>query len=329
MANGNGHSGGLGALMRRLGGSPTPALGCEIAPAGITVGRWQSGAGQLSATAWRPLPEGALDPTPLRENLAQPERVREALGGCLESLGIGAPRGAAQGKGVDTALIIPDQAARLFVLDFEKMPRNSAEAIELVRWRLKKSVPFDIEASAVSFTAHRRESNWQVISVVTPHTVVRQYEELLRSVGLSPSRITLSSLAALPLLPEGDAGSTLLVKLSPPWLTTVIVQGEVICLFRTGALGSPGAAASPDAILEAVYPSFAYFQDTFSRSLDCVFLCGLGDATDRVAERIGGEMRVSARPLLAGGGAESATVAGWARGDAARYSASLVGLLRE
>ena len=322
-------------------GAPAPTLGCEIAPGGIVVARWNEGATQLSTTAWRPLVEGAIDPTPLRENLTQPERVRESLTGCLDSLGLrgnghGMGQGNGHGKRADAALVLPDQAARLFVLDFDKLPRNTPEAIELVRWRLKKSVPFDIDACSVSFTAHRREAGWQVISVVTPHSVVRQYEELLTSVGLNPTRVTLSTLAAMPLLPdapEGGSSSSLLVKLSPPWLTTVIVQGSDLCLFRTGALGGSSGHGSgelaPAAILEAIYPSFAYFQDTFGRSLDHVYLCGLGEATNSVAEAIAAEMHVPAQPLLSAGDAAPTGSANWSRADAERYSAALLGLLRE
>lgn len=329
MANGNGKSGGLGTLLRRLMGASAPTLGCEISPGGITVARWNSGASQLSNTAWRALPEGALDATPLRENLVQLDSVRDSLAGCLQALGLGATEGAGQTKAVDTALIIPDQAARLFMLDFDKLPRNTAEAIELVRWRLKKSVPFDIDASAVSFTAHRRENDWHVISVVTPQSVVHQYEALLASVGLSVSRITLSSLAVMPLVPDTDAGSTLLVKLNPPWLTTVVVRGGELCLFRTGTLsGARRTEPSPAEIIEAIYPSFAYFQDTFSRALDNVYLCGLGEATSGVIESIGAELHVPAQQLIAGGDAIPSS-GGWMRGDAERYAASLLGLLQE
>jgi type IV pilus assembly protein PilM len=329
MANGKASSAGMRTALRRWFGSPAPAFGCEIAPRGITVARWNAGASQLSTAAWRPLAEGAVDVSPLRENLLQVEAARESLGGCLQALGMDASRAAAAGDGIDTALLIPDQAARLFVLDFDKLPRQTSEAIELVRWRLKKSVPFDIDASAISFTAHRRGSGWQVVSVVSPQAVIRQYEELLASVGLSVSRITLSSLAAMTLLPEQDAGSTLLVKMSPPAITSVIVQGEDLCLFRTAGLANGSGEAPTESILEAIYPSFAYFQDNFGRSLERVYLCGLGDAAPGVMEAIGSELHISASLLMDNSEAVPASTAGWSRAEAERYSAALAGLVRE
>jgi len=328
MANSNGNSG--GGLLRRLFGRPAPTLGCEISSGGITLGRWGAGASQLSSAAWRPLPEGAIDPTPLRENLVQPERVREALVGCLQSLGLGALPSGARESGRDAALVIPDQSARLFVLDFDTLPRGTSEAIELVRWRLKKSVPFDIDSSVTSFTAHRRDAGWQVITVVTPQSIIQQYEALLASVGLGVSRITLSSLAAMALLPDADAGSTLLVKMNFPWITTAIVYGDDLTLFRTATINSANAGeATPEAILETVYPAFAYFQDTFGRPLDRVYVCGLGDTTLGIMDTITTEMHAPAQLLLTGSDIAAASSAGWSRLDAERYSAALAGLLRE
>lgn len=330
MANGNGNSGGFGRLLRRLLGTSAPTLGCEISSGGITVARWNSGATQLSTATWRPLPEGAIDATPLRENLLQPARVGEALNSCLDSLGLGSMRSSTKERGLDTALVVPDQSARLFVLDFDTLPRGTSEAIQLVRWRLKKSVPFDIDAAALSFSAHRRGEGWQVISVATPLMIVHQYEQLLESAGLSVSRITLSSLATLPLLPERDSGSTLLVKMNFPWITTAIVDGDDLALFRAASITPDELGrAAPAAILESIYPAFAYFQDTFNRPLDRVYLCGLGDVSLEVTESIANEMQVPAQLLLAGSDLAAVNTAGWSRFDAERYSAALTGLLRE
>jgi len=322
MANGNGNS--VAGLLQRLLGGPGPTLGCEISSSGVMVARWSAGASQLSTSAWRPLPEGAVEPTPLRENFLQPDAVRDALVDCLKSLGLESLRSTARQNGIDTVLVIPDQSARLFVLEFETLPRGKPEALELVRWRLKKSVPFDIDSSAVSFTAHRRGAGWQVITVATPLAIVRQYEQLLASAGLRVSRITLSTLAALSLLPA-NTGSTLMVKMNFPWITTAIVDGEDLALFRTAALGSGGDATS---VLETIYPAFAYFQDTFNRALDRAYLCGLGESTPAVMEAISTELRVPTQ-LLMNGSDVASNAAGWSQNDAERYSAALAGVLRD
>src|SRR3990172_3837816 len=155
---------------------------------GNGIGLWRRGDGswsRLGAVAWRPLAEGAVEVSPLRENLLRPDEVRQALAGCLESLG--RPGGGeSASRAVDMALVIPDQAARVFFLDFDSFPNRPALAIPLIRWKLKKSVPFDIDAATVSYLATRGEPGWQVLAVVSPEAILRQYEALAEGLGLKP-----------------------------------------------------------------------------------------------------------------------------------------------
>ena len=110
-----------------------------------------------------------------------------------------------------------------------------------------------------------------------------------------------------------------------PWITTAIVDGEDLALFRTAALSSGGAATS---VLETIYPAFAYFQDTFNRSLDRAYVCGLGEFAPAVMEAISTELHVPTQ-LLMNGSDVASNAAGWSRNDAERYSAALAGVLHE
>jgi type IV pilus assembly protein PilM len=293
-------------LWRRVRMNPTLGWGCEISPAGVCLARWDGSASGLAAIAWRPLTEGAVEVSPLRENLLRTDEVRRALSGCLDSLG--RSNGLqASGRSVDVALVIPDQAARVFFLTFDSFPSQPSQAIPLVRWKLKKSVPFDIETSTLSYLATRGGSEWQVLAVVSPDTIVRQYEQLAEDLGLKPRFVTLSTLGSLGLVPASPPGAPegrfLLAKYSPPWLTTTIVHQDSVRLFRTvsiSAAARPGdaSAAVLREVLEAIYPSVAYFQDNFGMPLEAAFLCGLGEATEAVSESLARELKLPARALL-------------------------------
>ena len=54
-------------------------------------------------------------------------------------------------KRTPAALILPDYAARVTVLDFDSFPSAPEEQLGLVKFRVKKTVPFDIESAAVSY----------------------------------------------------------------------------------------------------------------------------------------------------------------------------------
>ena len=327
----------IGRLWRRLWTNPTLGWGLEISPAGVCLARWENGASGLGAVAWRPLPKGALEASPLRENLLRPEEVRAALAGCLESLGRSGGMQSA-GRTVDVALAIPDPAARVFFLDFDSLPAQPAQAIPLIRWKLKKSVPFDIETSTVSYVAFRQPGQWQVLAVVSPETIIRQYEALAESLGLRPRFVTLSTLGCLGLVASGDEaaepGSYLVAKYNPPTLTTAILHEGLVRLFRSVSIGADGESSGTESepaqalreILEAVHPSVAYFQDNFARPLECVFLCGLGEYSDSVAESLAKELHLPARPLWR---EQAPPVAGWTGLDTERHLACLLGIARE
>ena len=48
-------------------------------------------------------------------------------------------------------MVIPDTAVRVFVLDFDTLPAAPAEAIPVLRFRLRKMVPFDVEHAGLSY----------------------------------------------------------------------------------------------------------------------------------------------------------------------------------
>jgi type IV pilus assembly protein PilM len=343
-------SGNSTGLWQRMWMNPSLGWGCEISEEGVCLARWDGSSSGLGAVAWRPLTVGAVEVTPLRENLLRFDEVREALTGCLGSLGR-ADGAQSSSHPLDIALVIPDQAARVFFLTFDSFPEKPAEAIPLVQWKLKKSVPFDIETSTVSYVAVRGPSDWYVLAVVSPAAIVQQYEALANALGLKPRFVTLSTLGSLGLVPTEDSGAAdgrfLVAKYSPPWLTTAIVYQNSVRLFRTAAIGSgtqssisgaagtstnwPGAGISGAAgsalreILEAILPSAAYFQDNFGMPIEKAFLCGFGEYTESIIDALTSELHLPTESLLRDTGPG---IGGWAPGETDRHLAALSGIAR-
>src|SRR5712691_10676550 len=65
-------------LWRRLWQDPPPTLACEFSEDSIAVAGWSLGATQPDSFAMRPLPPGALRPSPVRENINAPQEVAAA-----------------------------------------------------------------------------------------------------------------------------------------------------------------------------------------------------------------------------------------------------------
>ena len=48
---------------------------------------------------------------------------------------------------------------RVFVLDFDSLPAKPAEALPVLRFRLRKMVPFDVEHAGVSYQVLTEKKN--------------------------------------------------------------------------------------------------------------------------------------------------------------------------
>jgi type IV pilus assembly protein PilM len=252
-------------IERWLTALPHPSLVVEIAAEHVAAARWGKVRGNLESFAVEPLPFGAVVPSPVEPNIAQPDEVRSALRKVFSR--VSATPG--------LALLIPDPVVRVFILPFETLPRRSDEAMPLLRWRLKKSVPFDVDETVVSWMRQSgREGGLEVVTAVARQRIVREYEEIVKSLGSSSGIVLSSTVATLPLLEE--RGATLLVRMCGKALTTVIVQGSSLCVYRSSDMAAGSATLDPQSMLDEIFPAIAYFQDTWNGTIDRARVAGLG-----------------------------------------------------
>ena len=82
-------------------------------------------------------------PSLVAPNIADVSVVGRAIGQALARLG---------GRAKRAALVVPDTVAKVSRIRFEKVPAAAKDRMELVRWQVRKSAPFPIEQSVVSYT---------------------------------------------------------------------------------------------------------------------------------------------------------------------------------
>src|SRR5580700_2646258 len=121
---------------------PRPRVACEVSVERVVAARSADKAVALESATEQSLPTGALVPALQQANLASRQAVVDAL---RDSLSVVA------GRSKDVVLVIPDATTRIMLLDFDTLPDKLEDAEGVVRFRLKKSLPFDIDQSAVSF----------------------------------------------------------------------------------------------------------------------------------------------------------------------------------
>lgn len=276
--------------LRSLVTDPPPAWVFELSPAGIAY----SAPSRPETAGFRRLDDGVLAVTPLADNVKNSEALVEALADAA-STGSGGAAGSRSGEPV--AVILPDYAARLQVLDFDTFPAKPEEQQALVRFRMKKTVPFDIETAAVSFYSQPPDGESKKVDVVAAlitYEILGRYEASLREAGFQPGFVTTSALATLNLI--GGDGLRLVAKLSGKTLTLLVLDGNRLKMTRCLELET----LHEEALLEVLYPTLAYMEDTYGGSGKRpirLLLCGFGADAALVAQRWQAELKISVELL--------------------------------
>jgi type IV pilus assembly protein PilM len=272
-----------------------PKLACEISADRILAGRVSESGDVISTFTSRELAPGTVVPDLTEVNLPSRMTVSQAIQDAMLSLA---------DRSRDVIAVLPDAAVRVALLDFDTLPAKPEEAESVVRFRLKKSLPFDVEAAKVSFHAQASGEGMKVVAAVALRSVIEDYEAAFREAGYSPGVVMPSMLAAL-----GAADSqkpTLVVKVDAETTSIAILDKEKMLLFRT--LENPqGAAISGEQLAEEVYPSVVFFQDTYQLNIEQIFIAGLAHtetAAPALRAQTGAEVRdlVSASQLGASAG---------------------------
>jgi type IV pilus assembly protein PilM len=249
--------------MSLIGKSRKLTLACELAADRVVAARAAEG-GAIDMSAVRTLNSGAITPSLTVANIGNPEAVRLAIQEAMSSV---------DNHSRDIIAVLPDGACRITLLDFDNLPEKREEAEAVVRFRLKKSLPFDVERARVS--CHVQQGAKGAISVVAAvilNSVLKEYESVLREAGFAAGVVLPSILAALG---QVDATvPTLLVKVEQFTTSIALVNENRLLQLRT--LENP-AGTPPEAtqLAEDVYPSLVFYQDTYGARIQKVLANGV------------------------------------------------------
>ncbi len=269
--------------------STRPRMACEISTQRVIAARASDDGSSVEAHASRPLATGSLSPGLAASNVNDREALRQAVGGALEVV---APRSK------DVIAVLPDAAVRVALLDFESFPERESDAAALVRFRLRKTLPFDIEHAAVSYHVQGRPAaggppaGVSVVVAVAPQALVAEYESAFVDAGYTPGVVMPSMVAALGVV---DASRpTLVVKTDVVTITLAIVEQDQIRLIRT-LESKPGVGG--EQLAEEIYPSAVFFQDSYGADLERVLLGG-HSPVEGLEAALAAQTGLKVRPLL-------------------------------
>lgn len=253
----------FGERLRYLLVSPQyPDVGIEFSSDCIrlAVSGTQKGKPVLLHVDQEPLPPGALDVNPFKANIQSIEPVANALKTLWARSRLKPSR---------VCLLLQDRAALTFHVTLEHPAKSPADCLELIRFKLKKSIPFHIEESQITyFTASglhdfTAAAHW---TVVLNQQVLHQYEQFVQStVGADCGLVDLATFNFMNLA-HGEIRSNGLndkdifyVNLGRDSISVAISQKQDLMFFRSRTLDS--SSDRWQQALEEIHPAMLYYVD--------------------------------------------------------------------
>jgi type IV pilus assembly protein PilM len=280
--------------LTKLLSDPPPAYAFELSEAGLSYAK----VAPVPQIHFQPFEEGVLSVSPVHDNVHKPDVLTQYIGALLPVNGNRKRR---------AALILPDYCARVAVLDFDSFPTSHEEQLALVRFRMKKSVPFDVENAVLSFHPQPRPAptgKIEVLVAVVATEIVLRYETPFRTAGFHPGFVTVSSLPMLNMI--SSQGLTLVIKGGGHALTAVVLDSGVVKLVRCVEV----SALTGDEIESVVLPTMAYIEDELSAKPARVLTSGLGLMGEGMSHQWSQEWGIPVEPLRSRFGAPGPMNAG-------------------
>ncbi len=246
------------ALLRKLTQADYPLLAVEVRPRALGVARLQRTRGrlELGAAVSQDLPEGCLRVALSEPNVSAPALFQAALRAALERAGaVGASR---------ACLVLPDPVGRIALVPAADLAAKRArDADEVVRFRLRKSLPFDVRDARLAWqrgAAADAGANLPVVAVA--RAVVEQYEALLEGVGLHAGLVELGGLVCLEAALRGRARAEdrLIVNWDDGYVSLLLVRAGRLAMARTLELPDDAASAVADVQREA-FNTLLYYRE--------------------------------------------------------------------
>jgi type IV pilus assembly protein PilM len=278
--------------------SPPPSAAIEIGARRVTAVALGATGGRpvVTAHATERLADGLVAPSLTTPNLPDRTAVAAAVKRVLEGLGSRTRR---------VALVLPDGVAKVSLLKFDKLPERAADLDQLVRWQVKKAVPFPLEHAQISWTRGATDAAGaaEFVVSVARRDIVAEYEGVLTAAGLHPGLVDLATFNLINAVLAGDgqatpAGDWLLVHVAPDSSTLAVMRGNDLILFRNRPADDEGSLA------DFVHQTAMYYEDRLGgRGLTRVLVTPR-DLTPAAAD----DVAVVCRTLDARGGAQVAEV---------------------
>ena len=158
---------------------------------------------------------------------------------------------------------LPDAAGRVVLLDLETRFKTKEEGADIIRWKLKKNVPYEINEMHLDYQVLQERETGDVATLVSliSRQVVTQYEDLLADAGLEPNLIDFTTFNIYRYFAsrlESIENAALIVWRSG-MLSILVFYNGVLDFYRTKDL--PGGISDTNRFFREINSSLLFYKD--------------------------------------------------------------------
>ncbi len=289
------------SLMRWLLEPEPPGLGLDLRTHELSLARLSAkrGKAELDLCVTSPLPPGCLKFDMLEPNITDGDTFAQVIESVLLR------SGAAGSKRI--ALTLPDYLARVSVVELTQAPRSSAETIDVLKFRLKKTLPFDVDQARLAYQ-RLAGATPRYLTGVMHEPVVSQYEDFFTDLGFHVGLVVPASVSLLRILNPlaeqnlSPGADYFFVNVEREYFTVSLVRERgVPVLIRTLGLRAsdgPPVTYNEEDLLRDVIPTAIYYREKLhGTSLERVYYRSLRPDLVHLREILEEQFEAPSEPL--------------------------------
>ena len=239
-------------LLRRLFAPSRPAVAVEIAAGRVIALRLSGGSPPLASYAVEAIPPDAVVPGLTGSNIGNAAEVSAAVARALDAVG----------RSRRVALVVPDPVAKVSLVRFEQVPARASDLEAMLRWQVRKSVPFRVEDAQLTWTEGQdlEGGGREFVVTLARRELIAQYEEAVAGAGAHAGLVDLATFNLVGLLLAAGRGDAdcLLVHTAADYVTLAILRrGRLIFYRHRGAEGE-------GSLEDLVHQTAMYYEDRLS-----------------------------------------------------------------
>ena len=218
------------------------------------------------------------------------ERLAERFRGVFERSGIRPGR---------VGLVLPDNLAKVALVSLPERPPSRRQLLELIRFKLHRSVPFRLVEAAVTYQLLPGDGpGVTVLVALTRQPLVGRYEQALESIGARPGLIDLCTPNLLNLCRTriqelSAAGDVALLNCTTTYFSLAILRGARLVFFRCKNLAAANGDGREGPRADGLFAreiagSVSYYREKLGgQGIASVLVRSVAGSVDEIAAHLG------------------------------------------